>query len=851
MRLPFLDDIIRLTSPSELVNCLMHTPFDELTVIDLSTGKYRSHFHRDGKVFSPVLDGTFEALTRYSVDHLVYPDDRELYRAFLDLSTIRARLKTASPAGMLSAEIRYLSMDGNWLPMAHLLLSGTAFGLPENQVYFYLFDIREMEHRLNGAGDSRDDTEHLLFLMHDILNEEQFFALAQERLPSLVGTWCMIAVDIKHFKLFKELNGQENGDSLLIRFAEILMLLAQERGGLAGYRGQDDFGLLLPYDVQMIDRLFGDLCRAIDTLSSARGFFPVLGICLIDETDHDALDLFNRAALTAEEIKDDLQSHIRIYDPEAHQRHVEEFRILTAFNQALKSGEITFFLQPQVDVSSGAIVGAESLARWRQPDGVYVPPTVFVPILEKYGIISNLDQYVWEAVCRWLRKLLDDGIRPVPVSVNVSRIDLMGMDVPKVLLELTRKYSVPVKLLEAEITESAYVADFDRVHSAVAELRKHGFAVLMDDFGSGYSSLNMLRSLNMDIIKLDAQFLHFNQGEELRGISILESVINMTKTLTTPLIVEGVESPDLVNYLSDMNIRYMQGFFFYRPMPAPRFEALLAEKGRVDYGGIVFHGNDPLRVREFLDGSVYSDAMLNNILGPIAFYSLRGDVVNIVRYNQQFLHMIGISLKDLESRRHDILDFFYPEDREPFLRMLERARADRINGAEGHFKIYLPDQTVFWIYIRVYFLQESEEGDALYYASCRDMTEVAVLRQNMDLLKTYSTDCMIFGNRHGNRIDCQIAVYGLKDYLGVTEEAFARELAAGDLASDRIQTDSPLIDQVLTNYDDPSVLNGVYTIVRRDGNTFRIHIRFNRIHDPLSPVEFIFSLFSVADHGIL
>ena len=965
MKLPFLYDIIHKTPPAELPERLLHTPFDDLMIVDLSSGRYHSHFHHEGKFFQPVINGTFEDLTRYMSEHTVHPDDRNLHRAFMDMNTLKARLATAVPAGILTCEIRYLSMDGNWVPMAHLLISGTRFGLEENQLYIYLFDIRELDRRLNGQSSAQDATEHMLGLMPDVLTEEQFFAMAQERLPRLEGTWAMIAVDIKHFKLFKELNGQENGDTLLIRFAEILLACSAGMDGLAGYRGQDDFAMLLPFDKSVIDKLFTDLCRAIDSLSSSRGFFPVLGICLIDETGRNALELFNRAALTAEEIKDDLQSHIRIYEPEAHQRHVEEFRILTDFNNALQSGEITFFLQPQVDVACGTVVGAESLARWCRADGRYIPPQVFVPVLEKYGIITNLDAYLWEEVCRWLRGLMDRGIRPVPVSVNVSRIDLFAVNVPEVLKGLIKKYSLPRGILEVEITESAYVDDSEQFRTAVAELRKHGFKVLMDDFGSGYSSLNMLRNVNVDIIKLDAQFIHFSIGDELKGISILESVINMTKTLSTPLIVEGVESKELIDYLAELNIRYMQGFYFYRPMPADRFEALIAEPGKADYGGITFHGNDPLRIREFLDGSIYSDAMLNNILGAVAFYSFRNGNVDIIRYNQQFMHLVGLPLTILESRRMQILQYIHPEDREPFTDMLKKAREDRISGAAGNFRVYKPNMSILWMQIRVYFLREDENGAALYYASCLDVTElqyinqdlpggyyrttltdgyeflyisrgfeeltgftaeeirnqfgnrmislvhpddrgllihesdrvrggasvsltpfrlrrkdgswryvtdrsritdrfgeicwqsillditeVMKLRNSMELLRKYSTDCIVFLNRAGSRLNCELAVYGLQDYLGVDEAAFRRALRKGDLGSSWIRTDRRLADIIMDHYDDPSVLNGIYTLDLPGGRSRRVHMRFHRVPDENSPAECIVSLFAVADHGI-
>ena len=848
MQLPFLSRLIRNTPPSELVERLLLTPFDELLIVNLKTGRYRFHFHNDVKLFAPVDKGTFEGLIRYTIDHLVHPDDRGLYTAFLDVRTMPARLAAASPEGVLSSEIRLLSMDGNWLTMQFLILSCTRFGLEEDCFYFYLYDIRELDQRLNGKQDTQSATDHLLGLMPDILTEEEFFAMAQERLPHLEGTWCMIAVDIKHFKLFKELNGQENGEMLLIRFAEILQAHAAFAGGLAGYRGQDDFGLLIPYEKSAVDKVFTELRRAIDFLSSSRGFFPAMGICLIDETGLNALELFNRAALTAEEIKDDLQSHIRIYDPVAHQRHVEEFRILSDFNTALQAGNITFYLQPQVDVASGLIVGAESLARWCRPDGHMIPPTVFVPVLEKYGIVTNLDTFIWDSVCRFLRGLLDRGVQPVPVSVNVSRVDIFSINVVQALLDLTEKYNLPHSLLEVEITESAYVDDSHPVHQAVADLRSHGFRVLMDDFGSGYSSLNMLRAVSMDIIKLDAQFLHFTVGDELKGISILESVVNMTRTLSVPLIVEGVESRELIDFLSDMNIRYMQGFYFYRPMPADRFEALISQPGKTSDAGIIFHGNDPLQVREFIDDSIYSDAMLNNILGPVAFYSLHDESIDIVRYNQQFMHLVGLPLDTLEIRKIGIEKFIHPEDIRPFLEMLEKSRVDRINGASGIFRIYLPNMSIFWMQIHVYFLRKEEAGASLFYASCHNVSEVMTARSRMLLMEKYSTDCVIFYRMKDGVLISDLAIYGLQDYLGMEEPDFRAALESGEV-NRWIRREHSLVSDFIRNFEDPAVLNGVYTVSLPDGRSMPVHLRFSRVPEKNDIADCIVTIFAPSDRG--
>ena len=340
----------------------------------------------------------------------------------------------------------------------------------------------------------------------------------------------------------------------------------------------------------------------------------------------------------------------------------------------------------------------------------------------------------WEQVFRWLRHLIDSGIQPVPVSLNVSRMCIFSMDVPATFSSLAEKYGIDPALVKAEITETAYVEDEGQVRAAVSELQRRGFLVMMDDFGSGYSSLGMLRTVNVDVIKLDAQFLRFSIGEEQKGIHILESIINMIKSLSIPLIVEGVDSPALVHYLKDVGCRYMQGFHYYRPMPFEQFEALIALPGNTDPRGIGLVHHEQLHLREFLDSSIYSDAMLNNILGPVAFYARKDDNVDIVRFNSQFLHLITIGADVMEERRFGIQGFFYPDDRQKFFDMLTDAGKDPINGAEGLFRVYLPDGGIFWMYLRVYYLRE-ENGRQLFYGSARDMTEIMVLRSRMNRLE--------------------------------------------------------------------------------------------------------------------
>ena len=706
------------------------SPYDELVEIDLLNDRCRNLWHVENKYYMPVLRGNWSELYRYCADHMVHPQDREIFLSMMDPDTLIQRLEQSEIPGVLSEEFRYRTVDGEWLWVRQVVVPAAQGGGKAGVVYGYIYDINVQKQRelgytavSGGATVRRDDLTSLLL-------DRDFCALAQRKLPELTGQWCVVALNIENFKLFCDWHGQQTGNILLAQIGEALLLLEKETGGLAGYRGQDDFELLIPYDGARIERLYEALHKLITARGDSVGFLPMLGICMVEKPDDEIMELYNRAALTAEQIKGDFKNRIQVYDPDIHKRNTEEYQILSDFQRGLDNHEIFFCLQPQCRVSSGRVVGAESLARWRTAEGRIIPPTRFVPILEKHGIVTNLDMYIWDGVCAWLRRWIDAGQTPVPISVNVSQIDIFSIDVPDFFNGLLEKYRLPARLIKIEITESAYVEDTAAVRETVRRLRSLGFLVLMDDFGSGYSSLNMLRSLNVDIIKLDAQFLHISKNESRKGISILESIVNMAKTMAMPVIVEGVETIEQINFLSDLGCRYMQGYYFYRPMPVEEFESLISDPKNVDLNGFEFKANDQFHTREFLDENLVSDVMLNNILGPVAIYRWNGNNVDIIRYNQQFYQMVGIEINQLEARRKSIEQFFFKEDREKLFRLLERASADRLNGARSVVRVYKPNGALSWISLQMYFMEENEQGIHFYGAS-EDVTELQYINQTI------------------------------------------------------------------------------------------------------------------------
>lgn len=271
------------------------------------------------------------------------------------------------------------------------------------------------------------------------------------------------------------------------------------------------------------------------------------------------------------------------FTPAMLSRLKKQRQLLSELEHALKNHEFCFFLQPKCNSMTRAIVGMEALVRWNHPTRGCVPPSEFMPLLESTGLVTQLDQYIWESVCKTLHKWQESGSNLVPVSVNVSVVDIVNLDVPQIFSNLVEKYQLEPKLLLAEITETMLAENASLVENTIQGLHRKGFSVMMDDFGSGYSSLNMLKDTNVDAIKLDMKLIDMNQQNRSKGVQIVESVVDMAHRLNLPIIAEGVETPEQVSMLQAADCLYTQGYYFYKPMPVENAEALLAQPNSEDY----------------------------------------------------------------------------------------------------------------------------------------------------------------------------------------------------------------------------------------------------------------------------
>lgn len=251
---------------------------------------------------------------------------------------------------------------------------------------------------------------------------------------------------------------------------------------------------------------------------------------------------------------------------------------LDDINQAFDNNEFCFYLQPKCNAETGAIVGAEALVRWNHPEYGLVSPGEFIPLLERESMVTRFDLFIWRSVCEMLSRWDGEGRNLVPVSVNVSMTDIEAIDVARVLGDLLDRFSIDARLLQVEITESAIAHNMDVVEETIRDLHARGIAVLMDDFGSAYSSLNMLKDINVDVIKLDMKFVDLNADNAAKGLKIIESVIDMAYQLRLSIIAEGAQTAEQVSKLRELGCMYIQGYYFYRPLTVGKMEDLLEHR---------------------------------------------------------------------------------------------------------------------------------------------------------------------------------------------------------------------------------------------------------------------------------
>lgn len=383
----------------------------------------------------------------------------------------------------------------------------------------------------------------------------------------------MIHFDIKNFKLINEFYGAKIGDSLLVSIADVLKKEFKDNELVIYSRLQGDkFAIFMPKYTYNNSGIYNKL-NAVNKMVDSLNIYIYMGICPVDKNSKNVKELIDHAQLAGSICKHNLNDNIKVYDESIKDSIYEENKIVSSFDDAKKNGEFVFYIQPQIS-NDDKVLGGEALVRWIR-DGKVVPPDNFIPLFEKYGLISDLDRYIWEEVCKKLKEWKERNI-DYYISINLSLLDFFGMDIYKVLTNLVKKYKIESSKLKLEITESVFVNKVEELSKLIEKLKSFGFIIEMDDFGSGYSSLNMLKSIDIDVIKMDMGFL-YDEDKSDKSRVILEELIKLSKKLNLEVITEGVETIDQVNYLKRVGCDIFQGYYFGKPMELKTFEKIYLE----------------------------------------------------------------------------------------------------------------------------------------------------------------------------------------------------------------------------------------------------------------------------------
>lgn len=381
----------------------------------------------------------------------------------------------------------------------------------------------------------------------------------------------VIALDIEHFKLFNDTYGVDEGDQLLKFVARRIVDESGECNGICARVYADQFLIFCERREDYVRKMVNNINSKMKDYPLDMKVHVKMGVYEIHDITVSVNSMCDRAFIAVKAAKGRYENDVAYYDDSIREKLLREQQIGDDMVHALKEEQFDVYFQPKYDLMTEKMTGAEALVRWHHPIKGFMSPAEFIPIFEKNGFITELDMYVWHKSCEYIAKWREKYGQWVSLSVNVSRKDIYKQNLPEILKGMVERYGIPPEILHLEITESAYTENPEQLIFIVSQLKKEGFVIEMDDFGSGYSSLNMLAELPIDILKLDMKFLQ-NKGEQSKNENIMSAIVELAKKINLYVIAEGVEKEKQISMLKSMKCDMVQGYYYAKPMPAEEFE---------------------------------------------------------------------------------------------------------------------------------------------------------------------------------------------------------------------------------------------------------------------------------------
>ncbi len=392
--------------------------------------------------------------------------------------------------------------------------------------------------------------------------------------------YSIIMVDIYKFRVINDIYGPEKADEILVKLASEIERVNKKYNGICGHSYADQFIMAVSEYDESFEKELKEIEANINKSLDKIRISLKAGVYDVEDPNMPVITMCARAKFALNEIKDRFDIRVAKYDEALKAAISKENKILSDMKMGINEGQFKVYYQPKYDVLCEKTVGAEALVRWVHPEYGMISPADFIPIFEKNGFITEVDLCVWEECCKFLQKRKNEGKEIIPISVNVSRLDMVADGLVDKVCELVDRYGIEHKYFHLEITETAYANDPEKLNRVLEEFKSRGFVIEIDDFGSGHSSLSILSEMPTDILKLDMKFLNSKQDVHIRN-KILYSVVKLANLMNLKIVAEGVETKEQLDYLRKIKCNYVQGYYFSKPLPEEDFEEIIDNENNV------------------------------------------------------------------------------------------------------------------------------------------------------------------------------------------------------------------------------------------------------------------------------
>lgn len=683
----------------------------------------------------------------------------------------------------------------------------------------------------------KDELEQCKNLLHKqeideltgFYSRNKFFGETQKMLEqNSEKNFVFIRADVDHFQLVNSFFGLEEGDRLLQYFAYHLKPISIVSPlAVLGRIEADIFVICCQLNVGnlVMTMLRRGITALIDGYRDDYKLSVSVGIYNIEDNSMSVDVIYSKAIFASKKCKKNYGEYYSVYDENMSEDSVRRQHIANEMYPALVEKQFIVFFQPKCSLTDGRIVGAEALVRWHHPERGIISPDDFIPVFESNGFISKLSEYVWNETCAYIRSWIDSGIDPIPISVNVSRIDLNNAKLPNIFKSMLEKYDIPVEYLHLEITESDYSENPLQIVEAVKNLKDMGFHIEMDDFGTGYSSLNILNEMDIDTLKLDMLFIQGQGGIRDNNGHIVNFIVLLAKQLNLLVVAEGVETSEQVSFLRSIGCDIGQGYFFSKPIPKEDFNEYLSSHRREITTHVEVDNQIFLDLEDVWFPNSKFNFIFNNFVGALILYEVKNSEVRVVRVNDGYRKILKCSPEDFTIFKNNILKNIHPDDTEKNGEEVQNLLATGDSyKMEMRTSTFAPSGGYVWIRINSKVVVRAENS-VLFLATIEDITEerlsleklqkTVVLREDLKKqLSIYQTvgGSSVFSARLGKKLNLLYANDAFYELHEITKE-YAIEHA-----------DTVLLETLHPD-DTKRVMTELKEIVKREDETFELEMK--------------------------